>query len=241
MYVPQPVYLIERFDRETDMHSGRTLRRHIIDTCQLLNKSRAFKYTSATLPALASAVEQCQSKTVARVRLYRWLVFNFLIGNNDNHLKNVSFLQSANGVELASFYDMLSTQAWATKAMASEKTTWPNEELIIPLGNAKTVKQATFNDLVTAGQELGLAKTTCARELTVLVRDVPAAAEKLLKTLEEETEVLIAESPEPNEARKHAAGELRLLRTIVSIIIVDTTKLLALPPAPEAKSAKRRG
>ena len=239
MYVPQPIYIIERFDRETDKKSGEILRRHIIDTCQLLNKSRTFKYTSATLLALTSAVDQCRSKVVTRVRLYRWLVFNFLIGNNDNHLKNISFLENANEVELASFYDMLSTQAWATKAMANEKATWPTAELTIPLGNAKTVEQATFNDLVAAGQALGLTETTCAREVNVLVRDVPVAAEKLLKTLEEETKVLINKSPEPDEARKHAAGELRLLRTIVSVIIADTAKLLSPPPAPEEKPAKR--
>jgi serine/threonine-protein kinase HipA len=230
MYVPQPIYLIERFDRETDKNTGKIQRRHIIDTCQLLNKSRSFKYTSATLPALRRAVEQCRSKTATRVRLYRWIVFNFLIGNNDNHLKNLSFLESANDVDLASFYDMLSTQAWATKAMASEKATWPTEELTIPLGNAKTAEQATFDDLVAAGQELGLTTATCARELNVLVRDIPSAAEKLLKILEEESVALIAKSPEPDEARKHTAGELRLLRTIVSIIIADTTKFLA-PPA----------
>lgn len=41
-YVPHPVYLIERFDRQADKASGTTRRQHIIDTCQLLNKSRAF-------------------------------------------------------------------------------------------------------------------------------------------------------------------------------------------------------
>lgn len=234
MYVPQPVYLIERFDREADEASGTTRRRHIIDACQLLNKSRAFKYTGATLPALASAVEHCRSRAAARVSLYRWLVFNFLIGNNDNHLKNISFLQGADGVEIASFYDLLSTQAWTTKAMANEKSTWPNEALTIPLGNANKVKEATFGELIAAGQALGLAKATCARELGVLVRNVPVAAEKLLKAVEHETTVLVAKSPEPDEARKHAGGELRLLRTIVSIIIVDTTRLLASPPAPGA-------
>lgn len=239
MYVPQPVYLIERFDRQADKASGTTRRRHIIDTCQLLNKSRAFKYSGATLPALATAIEHCRSKTAARVSLYRWLVFNFLIGNNDNHLKNVSFLQGPEGAEIAPFYDMLSTQVWATKAMANEKATWPNEALTIPLGGATNFNRASFDDLLAAGGQLGLARATCARELGVLVRNVPVAAEKLLKAMENETAVLSTKSPEPDQARIHAAGELRLLRTIVSLIIADTTRLLAPPPQPLPKLASK--
>lgn len=239
MYVPQPVYLIERFDRQADQASGAVRRRHIIDTCQLLNKSRTFKYTGATLPALASAIEHCRSKAAARLSLYRWLVFNFLIGNNDNHLKNVSFLQGPEGVEIAPFYDMLSTQVWATKAMANEKATWPNEALTIPLGSAKKFNRTSFDDLLAAGGQLGLARATCARELGVLVRNVPVAAEKLLKAMNHETAALIAKSPEPNQAKIHAAGELRLLRTIVSLIIADTTRLLAPPPQPLPKLASK--
>ena len=239
MYVPQPVYLIERFDRQADQASGATWRRHIIDTCQLLNKSRTFKYTGATLPALASAIEHCRSKAAARLSLYRWLVFNFLIGNNDNHLKNVSFLQGPEGVEIAPFYDMLSTQVWATKAMANEKATWPNEALTIPLGSAKKFNGTSFDDLLAAGAQLGLARATCARELGVLVRDVPVAAEKLLKAVEKETATLVTKSPEPDQAQIHAAGELRLLRTIVSLIIADTTRLLAPLPQPLPKRASK--
>lgn len=241
MYVPQPVYLIERFDRRADKASGTTRRRHIIDTCQLLNKSRAFKYSGATLPALASAIEHCRSKAATRLSLYRWLVFNFLIGNNDNHLKNVSFLQGPEGAEIAPFYDMLSTQVWATKAMANEKATWPNEALTIPLGGAKQFNRASFDDLLAAGGQLGLARATCARELGVLVRNVPLAAEKLLRATENETAVLIAKSPEPDRAQIHAAGELRLLRTIVSLIIADTTRLVAPPQAAAPTMPRGQG
>lgn len=171
--------------------------------------------------------------------LYRWLVFNFLIGNNDNHLKKVSFLQGPGGVEIAPFYDMLSTQVWATKAMANEKATWPNEALTIPLGSAKKFNGTSFDDLLAAGAQLGLARATCARELGVLVRDVPVAAEKLLKAVEKETATLVTKSPEPDQAQIHAAGELRLLRTIVSLIIADTTRLLAPLPQPLPKLASK--
>jgi len=50
-YTPEPVYIVERFDRTVDA-TGHRHRRHIIDACQLLNKSRAFKYKTATLQTL---------------------------------------------------------------------------------------------------------------------------------------------------------------------------------------------
>jgi len=109
-YTPEPVYIVERFDRLVDS-TGRTQRRHIIDACQLLNKSRAFKYKTATLQALAQIVGYCRNRVLTRLSLYRWLVFNLLLANTDNHLKNLSFMVSAAGIELAPAYDLLSTGA----------------------------------------------------------------------------------------------------------------------------------
>jgi serine/threonine-protein kinase HipA len=87
-YTPEPVYIIERFDRLPD-NTGRTQRRHIIDACQLLSKSRSFKYTIATLKILAEIVEYCRNRVLTRLSLYRWLVFNLALANTDNHLKNL--------------------------------------------------------------------------------------------------------------------------------------------------------
>ena len=44
-YCPEPVYLIERFDRE--MIQGVMQRRHMVDTCQLLNKARTMNSPTA--------------------------------------------------------------------------------------------------------------------------------------------------------------------------------------------------
>ena len=99
-YVPEPVYLIERFDRFKD-EQGNTQRRHVIDACQLLNKSRSFKNSSASLETLAACIDKCRNRASARLRLYRWLMFNVLIGNDDNHLKNISFMVSAEGIEVS--------------------------------------------------------------------------------------------------------------------------------------------
>ena len=57
LYVPSPVYVVDRFDRV--IHADNEAQRlHIIDSCQLLNKSRAFKYDKATVDTLAQAIER---------------------------------------------------------------------------------------------------------------------------------------------------------------------------------------
>ena len=46
------------------------------------------------------------------LKLTRWALFNFLIGNADAHAKNLSFLYSAGTVRLAPFCDLLSTAVY---------------------------------------------------------------------------------------------------------------------------------
>lgn len=47
LYVPQPVYLVERFDRLRGAGTEDITRRHVIDTCQLLGKARRLAQASA--------------------------------------------------------------------------------------------------------------------------------------------------------------------------------------------------
>lgn len=64
----QPVYLIERFDRQQGAEGW--CRLHSIDACQLMELAAAGR-----------------SAAVARTALFQWLVFNVLAGNIDAHLK----------------------------------------------------------------------------------------------------------------------------------------------------------
>ncbi len=141
-YVPEPVYIIERFDRHVN-DTGRTQRRHIIDACQLLNKPRGFKNRSANLQTLAECVDRCRDMASARLQLYRWLLFNVLVANDDNHLKNISFMVSAEGISLAPPDDMLSTSVYRAVAFADSFATWPAVEMMIPLPGATQFGQVT--------------------------------------------------------------------------------------------------
>jgi len=65
-------------------------------------------------------------------------VFNLLVANSDNHLKNLSFMVSSEGIELAPAYDLLSTGTYHTRALANERANWPATELAIALPGATT-------------------------------------------------------------------------------------------------------
>jgi serine/threonine-protein kinase HipA len=226
LYVPQPVYLVERFDRVLIAGADPVGRRHIIDTCQLLNKARAFKYTAANLESMARAVEHCRSRAATRMRLYRWLVFNLLAGNGDNHLKNISFLVDSEGIELAPHYDLLCTAVYDTPALGNEQARWPHTPLALAIGDAKTFAGVTRDHVIDAARMLKLTADTAARELDRLVEALPAAADRLLAAIEAKADKDVAASPDPEVTRAHVAGEMRMLRAARHVIIADMVRAL---------------
>ena len=227
MYVPQPIYIVERFDRGPGASADDARRLHVIDTCQLLNKSPAFKYAGANLDTLVQAAELCRERTVARQHLYRWLVFNLLVGNADNHLKNISFRVDGAGVHIAPAYDLLCTAVYETRAMANESSTWPESSMAIPLGDAATFAKVTPAHVIAAGRALGLAQATAERLLADLAKGVLAAAERLIAEIHAETNSAVAASPDPKAARAYVEGEMRMLRAVQYVVLREmTTRLL---------------
>jgi serine/threonine-protein kinase HipA len=227
IYVPQPVYIVERFDRTRASTANEVQRRHIIDTCQLLNKARTFKYTAANLDTLAQAIELCRSKAAARVQIYNWLVFNILAGNADNHLKNLSFLVDSAGINLAPAYDLLCTAVYDTKALANERAHWPATPFVLSLGEATTFADVTRSHALSAGRALGLAAATAERQLDRLRRAVPAEAAELVDKIHAELEHDIAASPDHAATRLHVGGEMRMLDAVRHIVVNEMAQRLA--------------
>lgn len=225
LYAPQPVYIVERFDRVRVQGSAADPdgvgRRHVIDTCQLLNKSRAFKYAAANLQTLADAIAHCRSKAATRLRLYQWVVFNVLLGNGDNHIKNISFTVDDEGINLAPAYDLLCTAVYQTRALANERATWPRSQLALSLNGVMTFDDVRRGHLYEAADILGLNRSTAVRELDRLLRTVLPAADELIAQIEASIAEDAARSPDPNAAKAHIAGELRLLRAVRRIVLAD--------------------
>ncbi len=178
LHVPEPVYVIERFDRRFDAKSllpetgpapPMVERVHVIDACQLLNKSRVYKHAGASVQALREAVQACGDELTLPLRLFRWLVFNLLVANDDCHLKNLSFLVTPGRVELAPHYDLLATGVYHTRAFADEHGTWPEVPLAVRLSNEVTrFDQVTPAAVLGAAQVLGVPPSVATRA----IRDV---------------------------------------------------------------------
>ncbi len=213
-YTPEPVYLVERFDRYADAE-GNTQRKHIVDACQLLDKSRSFKYQAASVATLAEIVDRCRNRAVTRLRLFSWLVFNLLIANDDNHLKNLSFLVTHEGIALAPWYDLLSTGSYRTRAFADERATWPAVDMMVPLPGASRFGEVTRSAVLQAGEGLGVPRRLAERELDRIATEMARTVPRLVDAIAHENVAL------PKAVHAHLAGEMRLLRTIVHLVIPE--------------------
>jgi serine/threonine-protein kinase HipA len=101
-----PVFWIERFDRQG--LGGRT-RLRVEDACQLLEIPSSWKY-QGNLETLIRMIRQFASNPALQLaRFFDRVLFNWVIGNGDLHLKNWSLIENGPLIELAPAYDYLNT------------------------------------------------------------------------------------------------------------------------------------
>ena len=117
-------YFIKRFDRK-----GRSKKIAVEDFSQLSGETRETKYNSSMEKVVNIIDEYCTFPAIEKIKLFRRTLFNFLIGNEDMHLKNFSLISRNNKIELAPAYDFLST----TIALNSTQ-----DEIALPLGGKKS-------------------------------------------------------------------------------------------------------
>ena len=224
-YVPQPVYCIDRFDRPAEKTArsatlGEQLqairRLHVIDACQLLNKDRLFKHAGASLESLARIIEATTNKAQSRLSLFRWLVFNVLVGNDDAHLKNLSFFVSHEGIRLAPHYDLLCTGAYHTKAIADSDALWAAVPMTFELpGGVRTFGEVTRNALIAAGAVLGVPSRPASSIIHEVVTRVESAFADILverRAFREQADARLS---------SYVAMEDRLLRVIEHVTLKD--------------------
>lgn len=119
-------------------------------------------------------IDKTTNKIATRNGLFRWLVFNIVVGNDDCHLKNLSFHVSSDGIELARHYDLLCTGAYNTKTFADENGMWNQVPMAFALPGAKTFGDVTLGSVLAAAEQLGLPEPVARR----IVREVSTRVEK---------------------------------------------------------------
>lgn len=223
LYVQEPVYIIERFDRKTTAPGGAVQRVHTLDGCQSLNEMAYAKYRSATFDKLLQLIELCRNRAAARLDVFRWILFNTLVGNSDCHLKNISFLIDDEGTRVAPYYDLLCTAVYHTKSMANEQAVWPDEKLAMPIVGAHFFSNVTRPRLIETGVALKLGKKTAEREIDAMVGKLAQAADSVIQAMETEHD----NWPQMGKASAATRGaEAHLLRAIRHVVIKDMLDLV---------------
>jgi serine/threonine-protein kinase HipA len=97
-------YFIKRFDR-----AGQKDKIPVEDFAQLalLTRNTKYNYTMEKLVLLLDAF--CTFPLLEKAKLFRLVVFNYLVGNEDMHLKNYSLIRNGDKIELSPAYDLLNT------------------------------------------------------------------------------------------------------------------------------------
>lgn len=118
-------YFIKRFDR-----LGHNKKLALEDFAQLLGEDRYTKYESSMEQVIKVIEKFCTFPKIEFVKLFKLTLFNFLIGNEDMHLKNFSLITRDQKIMLSPVYDLLNS----TIAMGSAK-----EEIALPLNGKKEI------------------------------------------------------------------------------------------------------
>lgn len=211
-YVPSPVYLIHRFDRE--IVNNQIKRRHTLDAAQLLSLSAGSKYSMSGARALRDVVSMVRAKAATRIEIFRWVVFNVLIGNGDAHLKNLSLFAGREGYALAPFYDLVSTAAWATPQQSGQPA-WPDIDLSFLIGTAKRFGEIERENFFELAEEIALPRAVAEKEIDKLTFRIIPAADRVM----EELKVMRV----PDEVR---ASQINMLRAIRYLPVTDMVRKL---------------
>lgn len=101
-------YWRRRFDRPSLKSPGR-LKYACEDFAQLSGANRKTKY-QGTMEKVVNVIETYTTfPLLEKEKLFRLTLFNFLVGNGDMHLKNISLLTENQLVRLAPAYDLINT------------------------------------------------------------------------------------------------------------------------------------
>lgn len=97
-------YFIKRFDR-----AGHKDKIPLEDFAQLARLSRDTKY-NYTMEKLVLLIDEfCTFPVIEKAKLFRIVLFNFLTGNEDMHLKNYSVIRNGEKIELSPAYDLVNS------------------------------------------------------------------------------------------------------------------------------------
>jgi serine/threonine-protein kinase HipA len=144
-----PAYITKRFDYNKN---GEKLNQE--DFVSVLKASH--KYTSKTYQDVGEWLSP-----LSRVDFLRILIFNFLTGNGDVHLKNISLLETADGdMMLSPSYDLMNTKIHLADNLLALNLFKEFEQTSLPLGEKYSYN---IDDFIEFGKRLKIKETIISR------------------------------------------------------------------------------
>lgn len=157
-------YFIKRFDRV-----GRNQKLPVEDFSQLAGLTRDTKY-DFTIEKIIRLIEKfCTFPVIEKIKFFKLVLFSFVIGNEDMHIKNFSLISRKNKVEFSPAYDLLNSTLAMDGAeeemalhLAGKRSRFRRQELIDYLGrerlglNEETIIQTekAFQKVMTEWEQL---------------------------------------------------------------------------------------
>ena len=150
-------YITKRVDRTK---TGEKI--HMIDMFQITGAYDKYK---SSMEKIGKALHDYSGNTqLDKIFFFDLVLFSFLTGNNDMHLKNFSMIESASGWVLSPAYDLLNV---------SIELPEDTEELALTLdGKKKKLKREHFEKF---GEGLGLTRVQIKRAFNRMVSNKPKA------------------------------------------------------------------
>ena len=184
----EPIIAVKRFDRTTT-NEGRTVdglsvpsRLHQEDICQAKGISRELKYEPTGVSYLGLIVDAVRrtstNQTEDRFLIGYNQLFDYAVGNCDNHLKNWSLVwdEDWKQVRLAPLYDVLCT------------TVYPNlvREMGVSFGGSRRIDDVTRSMVFNQMSEAGLPEGIVTGMIADTCNEVPDALRDAARGLKEE-------------------------------------------------------
>ncbi len=111
-------YFIKRFDR-----LGKNSKLPLEDFAQLAEEKRETKYEYSVEKLIKLIDNNCTFPQMEKIKFFKRFLFNFLVGNEDMHLKNYSLITQNDKIELSPAYDFLNSSIVLGKDVAESALT----------------------------------------------------------------------------------------------------------------------
>lgn len=180
------LFSTRRFDR-VFLHPGKQLnglpvpfRLHQEDFAQALGIAAAHKYEKndeGYLVKIFRLLRLCSANPLEdQNSLWDLCVFNYLIGNTDNHIKNLSLLYSTSlkSIRLAPAYDLISTVIYDSSS----------EDMALGIGGERTLSSISRKTFEKAAKEAGLGVRMAMNRFDAMAAHMEDALKFASETLE---------------------------------------------------------